>query len=260
MDFGDTDTLMSASPSLRSPKPLGFWATILWFVLGASISVAAIIATAAAIIFMHFLRQKGAELAEFDAFFERNAFMFGFAGYMAMALTMLLFLRWRIGKRGWRFYDYIALNSPRPRDIAIAAAAILAFIGIQWLIDNAFDIGSQDRTTMLADYKRAAEAGALPLLWLLMTVVAPFCEEAVFRGYLYRGWAASSLGVPGTVILSSVLFASVHLQYSVFGVIYIFVLSLALGWLRHRSGNVTVTMFAHALNNAISAFALAYSG
>ena len=88
----------------------------------------------------------------------------------------------------------------------------------------------------------------LVLFALLIGVGAAFGEETLFRGAIQP-----ALGIT----LTSVLFASIHLQYgpSVL-LIYIFVISVGLGFLRKRY-NTTTTFLAHAGYN-FSSTLLAY--
>ena len=76
-----------------------------------------------------------------------------------------------------------------------------------------------------ATYRAAKAAGALPLLWFSVVVVAPVTEELFFRGFLHCGWAPSWLGVSGTIVLTSALWAVLHHQYNAFGILIIFVVA-----------------------------------
>ena len=51
------------------------------------------------------------------------------------------------------------------------------------------------------------------LLWLALVVGAPLFEETFFRGFLFKGLAASRLGTIGAIVLTAALWASIHLQY-----------------------------------------------
>ena len=41
-------------------------------------------------------------------------------------------------------------------------------------------------------YKSAQSTGSLLLLWLVIVVAAPVGEEIMFRGFIFRGWAADA--------------------------------------------------------------------
>lgn len=90
------------------------------------------------------------------------------------------------------------------------------------------------------------------LLYLGVGIGAPLVEEFIFRGMLWRGWRASRLGLPGTLILTSFLWALPHVQYPVVTICYIFVLGLVLGLAREKTGSIWVPVWMHALNNGIA--------
>jgi uncharacterized protein len=109
---------------------------------------------------------------------------------------------------------------------------------------------------MEASYRAAKAAGILPLLWLSVVVVAPVTEELFFRGFLHRGWARSWLGITGTIVVTSALWAMLHQQYNALGILVIFVMGLLLGWLRQRSGSTLLPMALHAVNNLLATVAV----
>ena len=114
-------------------------------------------------------------------------------------------------------------------------------------------LGRDSVTTFQADSYRAANAaGLLPLLWLAFVVAAPVGEEIIFRGFVFRGWAASPLGVPGTILLTSLVFSAAHTQYDWFGSLQTFCIGILFGCLRWRSGSTTLTILLHMVINFTS--------
>ena len=89
-------------------------------------------------------------------------------------------------------------------------------------------------------------------LYLGVGIGAPLVEEFVFRGVLWRGWRTSALGLGGTLVLTSFLWAVLHVQYPTVIICYIFVLGLVLGWAREVTENVWVPVGMHALNNGLA--------
>ena len=83
----------------------------------------------------------------------------------------------------------------------------------------------------------------------IAVVAAPIGEEFMFRGFLFRGWAGSPLGVTGTIVVTSAIWAAIHVQYDWFGIGQVFCLGLLFGWVRARSGSLLLTMMMHALCN-----------
>jgi membrane protease YdiL (CAAX protease family) len=94
----------------------------------------------------------------------------------------------------------------------------------------------------------AAFAAPLPLLVLLGVVVGPFCEELVFRGFLYGGLRTRLSRWPAA-ILSAVLFALSHqMPVAAPG---LFVLGLLLAALYERYRSLAVPLALHASFNLL---------
>ncbi|MCU0786760.1 MAG: CPBP family intramembrane metalloprotease [Verrucomicrobia bacterium] len=92
-------------------------------------------------------------------------------------------------------------------------------------------------------------AGFLPLLWLAVIVAAPLAEEFLFRGFLFQGIAHTRLGGLGAVVLTSLAWAAIHLQYEPFEMGVIFGMGLVLGAFRWKTGSLLPALFMHVLNN-----------
>ncbi|MGO2339410.1 MAG: lysostaphin resistance A-like protein [Psychrobacter sp.] len=98
-------------------------------------------------------------------------------------------------------------------------------------------------------------------VWLLvfaMVVVAPLYEELVFRGIL---WSAIAEQFPATSysehrgaiiasIVTSLIFAIIHVQYGIYEISTIVVLALIFCYARVKSGSLLLPMLLHIANNA----------
>ena len=80
-------------------------------------------------------------------------------------------------------------------------------------------------------------------------VVAPAGEEITFRGFLFRGWVRSERSAWPAIVVISLLWATLHVQYDWTGMLQIFVVGLFLGWTRLRSNSTLLTFILHALFN-----------
>ena len=92
--------------------------------------------------------------------------------------------------------------------------------------------------------------GWVAALWIL-SVAAPVAEEFLFRGILYRAFAAH-LRPLWANLLQAALFSAMH-QEDLKGSILLFVLGLALGTVARRSGGLLAPMVLHAIFNLIAA-------
>ena len=250
-----TFDLPQASPlsALRAPMRevraeislWGFWASLGWALFAVAIGLFAAVIYTLIWMLTHELRIPNAEDA---AFATATAIM---ASAVALAVLVIA-----VKIRKFTLRDYFALNGiPRPDlvlGIACLTVVIVGFGAMESLLG--IDGGSK---SVEETYRAARLAGMLPLLWLAMMVVAPITEELLFRGFLHRSWARSWLGVPGTIVLTSALWAALHQQYNSIGILCIFLMGLIFGWARQRSGSTALTIVLHALNNLIAMIVIA---
>ena len=97
-------------------------------------------------------------------------------------------------------------------------------------------------------YQSAKDAGWLLGLLLAIVVVAPVGEEIAFRGFLYRGLVRPGYELLAIVVIS-LAWALLHIQYDWLGMAQIFAAGLVLGWFRWASGSTTLTIVMHVLIN-----------
>jgi membrane protease YdiL (CAAX protease family) len=90
-------------------------------------------------------------------------------------------------------------------------------------------------------------------VFLAFVFLGPVIEELIFRGYLFRAWRYTRLGMAGTVLLTSVMFTVIHsYQYPFSTLASIFALSLLLGLAREKTDSLWVPIGLHIVNNAIA--------
>jgi membrane protease YdiL (CAAX protease family) len=144
--------------------------------------------------------------------------------------------------------EYFALKWPSPRDLGLAVVSLVGLIAGG---DALLYFTGRDLVTsfQLQSYATAAAAGWLPAMLAAAIVVAPAGEEAMFRGFLFRGWVRSPRSAWPAIVAISLLWAILHIQYDWTGMLQIFVIGLFLGWIRWRSGSLALTFLLHALFN-----------
>lgn len=94
--------------------------------------------------------------------------------------------------------------------------------------------------------------GWLPLLWFAVIIAAPLVEEIFFRGFLLEGFRHSFMGNAGAIVLTSLLWAVIHLQYGLFEISLIFAMGLLFGYIRLKTGSIWSPIIMHAFNNLVS--------
>ncbi len=81
-------------------------------------------------------------------------------------------------------------------------------------------------------------------------VVAPFCEEVFFRGFVFPG-LCRGMPVGWAILLSSFLFALAHADIGSFAVL--FIIGVALAILRWHTRSIWPGIALHMLNNGVAA-------
>jgi uncharacterized protein len=144
--------------------------------------------------------------------------------------------------------EYMALTLPRTRDLQVGLVGMVVVIAVS---DALLYLSGHALVTpfQMQSYTTAAAEGWLPALLIAAIVVAPAAEEIMFRGFLFRGWARSERSAWPAILVISVLWAALHVQYDWTGILQIFVIGLFLGWMRWRSGSTLLTLLLHALFN-----------
>ena len=161
------------------------------------------------------------------------------------------------------FADYLALRWTSWNNIAIGVGRARCpgrGMGAAVARDGARD----PRPGFMMDVLKSARAdGALWLLVIAFCVAAPVSEEFFARGFLYRGWSESFLRPAGAIVLSSLVWTALHLQYDWYFFGEVFSIGLLLGYLRYRFQSTWLTVIVHGVNNlaaVVQTFLLVSSG
>lgn len=91
-----------------------------------------------------------------------------------------------------------------------------------------------------------------PLIWFAVCIAAPLFEELFFRGFLIRGWERSKLGPVGSVMLSSLIWTGIHVQYGWYELTQILILGLMFGYMRVKTGSTAPSFACHVFTNIIA--------
>lgn len=90
------------------------------------------------------------------------------------------------------------------------------------------------------------------LFWLALSIATPIHEEICFRGFLFKGLAASRLRWSGATLITAALWAGAHLQHNWFWMLYVFGGGVILGIVRARTNSTLLTMWLHILVNGLA--------
>jgi hypothetical protein len=140
--------------------------------------------------------------------------------------------------------DYLALTRPAPKETFGWLMAALAVVVVTDVVYRLLDLNP------VTDYEVALYTSRPAIVLLVaLTVLAPVLEETWWRGFVYRGIAASKAGPVAAILLPAVPFTLMHTQYAWVHLPAIFVIAVTLGVVRWRSGSTVLAMVCHAAVN-----------
>ncbi|MDH2355798.1 type II CAAX endopeptidase family protein [Bradyrhizobium sp. SSUT112] len=233
-------------PLIEMPATPGvwkFWGTALW---GLLIFLAMFVGQIGAIVLLVVQRGLPMDLASLQLVGHEPAAL---ALSVIMGLPATLAVVWlaiRIKKAS--FTDYLALHWPSWMQVLFGAVGLILIV-LAWEVTSR-SLGREATPGFMTDLlKSGRDKGAAVLLLLAFSVAAPMSEEVLARGFLFRGWSASFLRVPGAIVLSSLVWTVVHLQYDMYFLAEVFSIGLWFGYMRYRANSLWLTIALHALNN-----------
>ncbi|MDA9491723.1 CPBP family intramembrane glutamic endopeptidase [Bradyrhizobium sp. CCBAU 11361] len=231
------------TPADPAPRVWKFFGTALW---GLLIFVAMFVGQVGAILLLAALRGLPIDMASIQSVGREPAAL---ALSVIMGLPATLAAVWlaiRIKKAS--FVDYLALHWPSWKQLLFGVVGLILVV-VAWETMSR-SLGREATPGFMTDLlKSGRDKGAAILLLFAFSVAAPMSEEVLARGFLYRGWSASFLRVPGAIILSSLVWTVVHLQYDMYFLAEVFTIGLWFGYMRYRANSLWLTIVLHALNN-----------
>jgi membrane protease YdiL (CAAX protease family) len=171
------------------------------------------------------------------------------ASAVAQFLSELSFLLVPIAIAAWRGATLrqalrrLGLRSFRPS----AAKWMLAAIGAYLLFSIAYIaiFGPPHQKDIAEDF------GAVPVQILLIAVVAPICEEACFRGFLFGG-LRERLPRLIAALISGLVFGGLHATTGLGVIPVLTVFGFILALLYEKTGSIIPGILLHMLNNSVS--------
>jgi uncharacterized protein len=240
---------LSPLPPLISPRPWGFWATVGWtlILIVAFVGVQLVVGIVVAVINRDIAALDPEEISTNGMVL---AMMTCFAAPVIVGLCVLFaFLR-----KQFPLKDYLGLKWIESRKflrwcigllvLVLVSDALTSLMGRPIIPDFMFEV-----------YDTAGNA--MPILWLALIVAAPFSEEFLFRGFLFTGLKHSRLGGSGGIIVTALVWASIHLQYDFYGMTTIFAGGIFLGLARLKTNSIWLCIILHGIMNLIATLQIA---
>ena len=161
----------------------------------------------------------------------------------------------------WRLFKQFAIYEVRDLPVGWLAAAKVGAIGfvcaylalmptmLVWRATlDAFGIQYEFQLPVLL-VQNGGSPVEMALMICLIVIVAPICEELVYRGFLFR-YMQHRLPRGLSIIVPSLIFALMH--FNLYSFMPLFVLSIALCIVYRTSGNLVSAITLHALFNLVN--------
>lgn len=178
-----------------------------------------------------------------------------------ITLALVIGLPWYLRKRRTSTGEMGLTRLPSWTDIGLAPVGYIVYLLATTVLIFASTTlipGFSTDPTQVTGFEGISMRYEYVLAFITLVIIAPFAEEALFRGYLY-GKLRRFAPVWLTILVTSLLFASLHLpgeqiQWAV-GV-DVFALSLVLCTLREVSGSIWAGVLLHMMKNGLAFYLL----
>jgi uncharacterized protein len=136
--------------------------------------------------------------------------------------------------------------------VVLLMIVILAVDNLYQYVITVFHLNLQTNDQVILENAKYAPISTYATL-LVAVFVAPVCEEIFFRGFVFSG-LRQVMPLGWAIFLSALIFAVAHADPGSFAVL--FVIGLALAFLRWRTGSLWPGIFLHLLNNGLGALTI----
>ena len=172
--------------------------------------------------------------------------------YVALLLALAACFGGRRGLAGRLGFHFTSL-----RDVRLAILGWAGALVVGGLLSGALTpLLGQPRSNAAEVLKVSFDPLFVALVVPTVALLAPACEELLFRGAFY-GWLRGRLPVAAAAPISAAVFAGAHLIPPLFP--YLFVFGLVAALVYQRTGSTLVTFLMHAGQNTL-AVAFTYYG
>ncbi len=241
--------LLSKAPIFK-PRP-SFWSagpTIGFGIVIFLANTAVQVLVAIVFVIANFISNPDTDLFRFSKSLASDGLLLSIAT-IASAIVGIGFIVLFIAiRRGAPIKDYLGLRKIPKRNILIFLVICIGLICLSGLFNIFFEQEADSGFTI-----EAYRTSVWPVLfWAAAVIFAPAFEEALFRGFLFVGLKQSWLGSIGTITLTSIAWALLHIQYNLYGMTTILVLGIVLGTVRLKTNSLWGPLIIHSAWNLIA--------
>jgi uncharacterized protein len=171
--------------------------------------------------------------------------------YLLVALPQVFLLWYYLANRDPGLLDGFGLKRIRGLDVVrgVLCAPVLFLIYFALAFGVTFLLPREAGDWLAEGYRwKLSNPAAIPMI-LVFCLATGYREEMLFRSYLFVRCTQTGLPVAVTVIVNSLLFASLHLYEGPLGFVFAFSISLFLAFVFIRFRNIHIIGIGHGLFN-----------
>lgn len=172
-----------------------------------------------------------------------------------MLLLIMIQISWLIGFGLWYYFGFVRkkerLKLVQVFSVRSISAEICLAVGFYFIITLYLSLAGFAFPDLMEDYNLLMEQTGIADRTVLSTIstiiLAPVCEELIFRGLTYKFARRAGLNFLLANILQALLFGIIHMNW-IQGT-YAFCLGLLLGFVNERYSSLYASILLHALFN-----------
>ncbi len=209
------------------------------------------------VIILATLNNAGAspeEIIAITSSLEKNGYALSLASISASTVTLLVILGIIKLRKNSNINNYLGLKFTDFKTFGIWLLAVVVLISLADVV--IYLLGYPVVPDFMFNLYNTR--GSTFILVLGIVIAAPIIEEVFFRGFLMTGLSSTFLGTYGAILISSIIWASIHVQYDLYYLVVIFFLGIFLGVARVKSGSLFLTVLLHSSVNLLALIEVAY--
>lgn len=232
----------------QKPSPWGFWPTVGFSCIIGIVYILIQVIVVALFVVAVMLRTTEFNIDKFCDSLHTDGLFLAVATCAAAPFIILLVVLFAKIRKAIAIKEYLCLYRVSWKELFKWSLIVLLLAGffdtLTFLLDRPIV------TKFMVDTYTTAYF--VPFLWFAFIIVAPLSEEIFFRGFLFKGIEHSRMGAAGAVVLTSLLWSVMHVQYDIYGIANLFISGLLLGLARVKSNSIYPPIVMHILQNLIA--------
>jgi hypothetical protein len=243
---------------VREAKGWGPFATLLLGLLIVAVNSFAVVAAITGLAYNELARAGGqASLRISASKFLENIATDGFYGSVAASIAAIFCIGMIVALTRIKVKDhgrYLALRITAMTPVIGWAMAIVA-LQLVWLYAPRYGIGVEVSQYVVDVYRSGA---GQPIMWIAYVILIPLYEEIFARGFLFSGWERSRVGPRGAVVLTTIFWTAMHVQYGALELVQVASAGILFGLARMYTGSMFPPLVMHAVVNFLALYLVSH--